>query len=224
MVTPRILPFTITQDVINGKTTTVIFSHATGGTCTYYQWGRKDPFPGATANNQATDNNMDTQPYYYSSITNPGNFIKGTESEPYYNNWFNGNLKDLWNVGISENVSTTSTSKKTIYDPSPVGFKVPPPAAFTAIGLIKENWQSTSGQEGISVPDSDDFWRAFGFRTLRTSFSTNVGTGGHYWSCGPVWNGSQSLGWGLGLYSNSVNPQGNGFRSNACTVRPVSEQ
>ena len=195
---------------------------AQGTTCTFYQWGRKDPFPGATENDQATEN-MSSQTDYYSSITNPCKFIKGTETEPFYSNWFNENLLDLWNVGNTSTNKYTNKSQKSIYDPSPVGFKVPPPAAFPAIGLIKENWQSTSEKKGISVPDSDDFWRAFGYLFWESGSSAVVGSIGYYWSCGPNEYGSGRHGWYLFFYSDKVDPKNNAYRSYGFSVRPVSE-
>lgn len=194
---------------------------AQGTTCTFYQWGRKDPFKGATGSGQETDN-METLPSYNSSILNPDKFIKGTEN-PYCYNWFNGNLKDLWNVGNTAISNSTSTSQKTIYDPSPVGFKVPPPAAFPYIGLKTDYWQSTSGQEGISVPDSDDFWRAFGLLFWESGSSASVGSIGYYWSCGPNEYGSDRNGWYLFFHSGNVDPKNNAHRSYGFPVRPVSE-
>lgn len=133
-------------------------------------------------------------------------------------------MLDLWNVGNSVQVSTTTTSIKTIYDPSPVGFKVPPPAAFSAIGLDKANWKSTSGQEGISVPSKGDFWRAFGYRVWNTGSSAKVGSCDYYWSCGPLEYSTSLDGWRLGFDSGGVLPQGSlSVRSYGLSVRPVSE-
>ena len=193
---------------------------AQGTTCTYYQWGRKDPFPGATENDQITAN-METQPSYYSSIQNPGKFILGTSGYNY--NWFNGNLLDLWNVGNTTNESTTSTSKKTIYDPSPVGFKVPPPAAFTDIELSNNDWSPISGNEGIKVPATGDFWRAFGNLDWTTGFSARFGTHGYYWSCGPYVILPYLSGWSLFFHSGDVISNFHDVRSNGWAVRPVSE-
>ena len=195
---------------------------AQGTTCTFYQWGRKDPFPGATENDQATDN-MSSQTDYYSSITNPGKFIKGTETEPYYYNWFNENLLDLWNVGNTSTNKYTNKSQKSIYDPSPVGFKVPPPGAGYYIGLSYANWQSTSGKEGISIPSTGDFWRAFGCLNLATGSSGNVGIEGDYWSCGPCSGASPLTGYCVVFSSNSANHYGNNYRAYGFSVRPVSE-
>ena len=224
--TPRTLPFTFTQDISSGKTTTVLVSQnadaSTGGTCTFYQWGRKDPFPGATADGQATEN-MSLQTYY-SSIKNPGNFFNGTTSSLYFYDWFDRNLLDLWNVGNTSIANNTDTSKKTIYDPSPVGFKVPPPAAFSAIGLSTAYWNSTSGNEGISVPATGDFWRAFGCRLWDSGSSSGVGTSGRYWSCGPYEIGTNRVGWHLYFLSSGAYPQSYDYaRAYGSSVRPVSE-
>lgn len=191
-----------------------------GTTCTFYQWGRKDPFPGATANGQATDHIV-YPTSYSSSILNPGKFIQGKSDSPYNYNWFSGDLLDLWNVGNSSTSSTTKTSKKTIYDPSPVGFKVPPPAAFYAEMLVRKS--SNDFTEGYKGTVDGDFWRAFGYLGWDTGSSASVGTNGYYWSCGPSENSSDRDGWSLSFNSGGVGPQGNGGRSYGFTVRPVSE-
>ena len=220
--TPRTLPFTFTQGISNGKSITVMVSQngdaATGGTCTFYQWGRKDPFPGATADGQATDY-ISTQNNYYASITSPGKFINGNSSSPYYYNWFNGNLLDLWNVGNSSTSSSTTESKKTIYDPSPVGFKVPPPAAF-----YKAMFNTSTFTGGYKGTVDGDFWRAFGYRVWNTGSSANVGSYGYYWSCGPYESSTDRHGWHLTFHSGGdVYPQDYYVRSGGFTVRPVSE-
>lgn len=193
-----------------------------GTTCTFYQWGRKDPFPGATADSQPTDN-IPSQTSYSSSILNPGKFIQGTNSSTFLHNWLSGNLKDLWNVGNTSIENNTATSQKTIYDPSPVGFKVPPPTAFTAIGLSTDYWNPTSGKEGIRVPNSGDFWRAFGFLAWDSGFSAYVGTRGYFWSCGPQEQYSNRSGWNLYFCSGEVYRQDASVRSWGYSVRPVSE-
>lgn len=225
--TPKILPFTLAQNITKGKTETVMVSQngvsSSGGTCTFYQWGRKEPFPGATENNQETDN-IPSETYYYSSILNPSKFIIGSSSSPYNYNWFNGEFHDLWNIGNSSLEDTTSISKKTIYDPSPVGFKVPPPAAFSDIELTTGNWQSISGQEGIKVPTTGDCWRAFGYLPSTSGSSLYVGERGFYWSCGPMPNSSSNrYGCAMDFTSINVLSQTRHFLAHGLSVRPVSE-
>lgn len=222
--TPRTLPFTFTQGISSGTTTTVLVSQngdaSTGGPCTFYQWGRKDPFPGATANGQATDY-IASQPSYNSSIQNPGKFIQGASDSQYNYNWFKGNLFDLWNVGNSVIDKTTSTSQKTIYDPSPVGFKVPPPAAFYTEMLVRKSPNDfTAGYRGTV---DGDFWHAFGFLRWETGSSDLVGTYGQYWSCGPSEYGYYRYGLYLNFFSGVVRPQDESSRSCGMSVRPVSE-
>ena len=158
-----------------------------------------------------------------SSILNPGKFIQGTNSSTYLYNWLSGNLKDLWNVGNTSIANNTATSQKTIYDPSPVGFKVPPPTAFTAIGLSTDYWNPTSGKEGIRVPNSGDFWRAFGYLAWGSGSSAYVGTRGYFWSCGPQEQDYMRSGWNLYFCSDEVYRQDASVRSWGYSVRPVSE-
>ena len=190
-----------------------------GTTCTFYQWGRKDPFPGATADGKTTDH-IPSQTSYNLSITHPGNFIVGTSDSQYLYDWISYNYKDLWNVGNISTSSSIATSQKTIYDPSPVGFKVPPPAAFYDGMFVASGF--SNGYKGTV---DGDFWRAFGYLGWDTGSSAIVGAAGYYWSCGPDENGSYRLGWGLRLDSSGVYPQYDiGYvRSYGFTVRPVSE-
>jgi hypothetical protein len=75
----------------------------------YYQWGRKDPFPGsnATSSNGWMGDNVEID--IIESIKIPTTFIK------HDTNWLSGIKADLWN----------DSGKKTIYDPCPAGWRVP---------------------------------------------------------------------------------------------------
>ena len=130
-------------------------------------------------------------------------------------------MKDLWNVGNSAIDKTTSTSTKTIYDPSPVGFKVPPPAAFYEGMLVRNS--SNDFTKGYKGAVDGDFWCAFGFLVWHNGSSGGVGTDGDYWSCGPYEHSSYRDGWNLDFVSGGVSPQFDSVRSYGFTVRPVSE-
>ena len=95
----------------------------------YYQWGRKDPIQAASGQE---DNFVKTyymaQGYSFSTITS-----KMTLKESILNplkrsyisnagsgNWLNTNITTLWN----------NNENKTVYDPCPVGYMVPPQAAI----------------------------------------------------------------------------------------------
>lgn len=93
----------------------------------FYQWGRKDPFPHRTANKRGTDGNTTN------SIKNPTTYYTWRSSTA----WRDENRYDWWDSGVSAgNSSTTKPSilkgSKTIYDPCPAGYRVPPDDAFTA--------------------------------------------------------------------------------------------
>ena len=127
----------------------------------------------------------------------------------------------MWNVGNTSRSNNAATSKKTIYDPSPVGFKVPPPAAFYKEMLVRNSTNDFT--EGYKGAVDGDFWRAFGYIGCDTGSSAYVGSSGNYWSCGPNENSSYRDGWGLNFDSGGVYPQGCNVRSYGFTVRPVSE-
>lgn len=114
----------------------------TDGGSLYYQWGRKDPIIGLK--NRALHGAADYRPhevvedkyrYHYeakrvdiaTAIQNPNVYYVNAGGIPY--NWLSSPVSNLWD-GNSSDLSS-STSVKTIYDPSPRGFKVPPPQAFS---------------------------------------------------------------------------------------------
>lgn len=122
----------ITQSGSNG-----IISYQ--GSCPVYQWGRKDALPGIQDGNNG---------YVYEGAeagVNIGKFglniknsfgskaIKDGIEHPdvfysHYNNWLKNTSENLWNVGNAEK------AVKTVYDPSPRGFMVPPKCAYDNFG------------------------------------------------------------------------------------------
>lgn len=148
---PRDLYFTFTQDK-SGNTDDLHISQAGAKFdykdigSTYYQWGRKDPIV-ALMNREHTGVNdfrrlesSDSLRYTYK--VKPGGVSMATAIQNpnvYYvqptaggNLWLESNsfTDKLWNVKGSGDVKI-GESQKTIYDPSPKGFKVPVPRAFS---------------------------------------------------------------------------------------------
>jgi len=125
---------------------------------TYYQWGRKDPLV-ALKNwksyryedyrlHETGDPN-----YVYRVETGPttiGNAIqhpnvfytRGTTGGA---DWNSDHIKTLWNAGDNGGTLESTTSVKTIYDPSPRGFKVPIPRAFAIWVNGHDGDESTKG-------------------------------------------------------------------------------
>ena len=124
---------------------------------TKYQWGRKDAFPGL--DDELSPYYTGTKTFghftnYYESIQKP--FQWGTSNG--YGSWYGEANSSVWlNVWSAQQTKVivnnnearaTTTSVKTIFDPSPVGYKVPPPAVFT--GMINDQSNTEWTFDGTS--------------------------------------------------------------------------
>ena len=127
---------------------------------TYYQWGRKDPL--VALKNWKSYRYEDYRlhetgdpDYVYRYETGPttiGNAIqhpnvfytRGTTGGA---DWNNEHITTLWNADDNGGTLESTTSVKTIYDPSPRGFKVPMPRAF-AIFVGGNRGDGTNGTKG----------------------------------------------------------------------------
>lgn len=72
---------------------------------------------------------------------------------------------------------------KTIYDPSPVGYKVPPLAAWEDFGDSgKMNWTEVNGETGVRYESSGLFFPSIGCRLSRYYDVSGAGGKAFYWS------------------------------------------
>lgn len=169
------------------------------GYCTYFQWGRKEPFiPAAGYSNtnytvydingtvitgityQASttatiaDNIKNPTCHYYNSNTG------GPVTTTYYNMW------DAQNT-VTENVTTAT--KKTIYDPCPPGLCVPTGNLYYHIGdgsyRNDSNWDSTNKGKTWTVSGANIYFPATGIRQADTGNLVYLGGYGFYWSATP---------------------------------------
>lgn len=211
------------------------------GATTLYQFGRKDAFPGvATSDLKAggiTENAGDNMTIV-NNIQNPDKFyIYGSSlwtNYGYYNLWSADNT-----VTGGYNQGNDNPVVKTVYDPCPVGFKMPANNAFT--GFTTTGLNSTSQSE-MNVDGTDDWqqWtNNFGHNFWTNSSKTatinfpasglcrrddgslfDVGNYGCYWS---ALSGGTSSGCSLGFGSGDVRP----LRFSSCSfgfaARPVAE-
>ena len=216
------------------------------GATTLYQWGRKDAFPGVDASKLAANSHFTANAGDNMSIENgiqhPDNFYTWGSSwystpptgYSYYNLWSADNT-----VTGGYNQGNDNPVVKTVYDPCPVGFKMPANNAFT--GFTTTGLNSTSQSE-MNVDGTDNwqtyqnnfghnFWTnssktatinfpASGFRVSNDGSLNNVGYNGYYWSAVP--NSSNNACY---LYSDSGNvyPLIYNSRSYGFAVRAVSE-
>ena len=246
---PRTVKVKVEQTIANGgvKQFTVInITQNPGGKkegiSTLYQFGRKDAFPGmdetklpqGSINKNAGDNMSITN-----GIQNPQNFY--TWGGSWYNNPPAGySYYNLWSVDNTTTGWNDNAVVKTVYDPCPVGFKMPASNAFTG---FTSNGQSQSGAANINANGTADSWDKFsaayghnfytngsktatiffpalGFRYFGDGSLGDVGNYGYYWSAVPY---NSNSGCSLVFGWSYVNPQYSNFRSYGFAARPVSE-
>ena len=173
------------------------------------------------------------------NIQNPDKFyIDGSSlsvNYGYYNLWSADNTV----MGGSYNQGNDNPVVKTVYDPSPVGFKMPANNAFT--GFTTTGLNSTSQSE-LNVDGTSDwqtyqnnfghnFWTSSsktatinfptsGVRNYNDGSLNQVGNVGYYWSAVP--DGS-IYGCFLAFYSGYVYPLFSNSRTFGFAARPVSE-
>ena len=209
------------------------------GATTLYQFGRKDAFPGVDASKLATNSHFTENAGDNMSIMN------GIQHPDFYyiggSNWnSNYGYYNLWSADNTviggSNVGNDNLVVKTVYDPSPVGFKMPANNAFTGFTADGKN-EGTMNVDGTDVKQTfsnnfgHNFWTsssktatinfpASGFRFSNGGALNDVGSGGYYWSAVPdgLNNGCDLL-----FHFFNVVPLSNDARSFGFAARPVSE-
>jgi uncharacterized protein (TIGR02145 family) len=201
---------------------------ATTGTLgLYYQWGRKDPeigpssylantttpqatytgtggvytWPNGVTNDPGAGTNLSV------SVANPStHYYTGSTTSDWYTNTIANQNRNLWG------------STKTVYDPCPVGWKVPSKDAWSTLNTGNFTWSNTDvGSTYTGSPSF--FYPATGVRVSSNGSFYNVGTYGYYWSSAV----SGASGYNMYFVSGSVNPASDYDRANGFSVRCVKE-
>ena len=208
------------------------------GATTLYQFGRKDAFPGVDASKLAANShfteNAGNNISIMNNIQNPDKFyIYGPPM------WTNYAYDNLWSA---DNTIATGYNDnpvvKTVYDPSPVGFKMPASNAFTGFTTTGQNSYTLSELNVDGTNDSQTYQNNFGHNFWTNSSKTATinfpasgsrsysdgsilyGVGdGYYWSAGPYSGNVCSLNFSGG----AVLPLKDAPRSYGLAARPVSE-
>ena len=247
---PRTVKVKVEQTIANGGTkqfTVINITQNNGGKkegiATLYQFGRKDALPGTDTfyptNSYSFDNTTGGRSLGY-AIQHPENMFIYAQTGTYYYDWCNATYYNLWSADNTTTGFNDNAVVKTVYDPCPVGFKMPASNAFTG---FTSNGQYQSGAANINANGTADSWDKFsaayghnfytngsktatiffpasGFRSYSVGSLNLVGSNGYYWSAVP---GNTSGGWDLSFGWSSVYPQGSSFRSFGFAARPVSE-
>ena len=212
------------------------------GATTFYQFGRKDAFPGVeasdlAANSHFTENAGDNMSIM-NGILNPDKFYT------WGSNW--QNRYSYYNLWSADNTVTGDFDQgndnpvvKTVYDPCPAGFKIPANNAFTGFTTTGQNsstlsdfnvdgtndeqtyqdnfghkfWTSSSKTATINFPAS-------GYRHFSSGSLNSIGNYGGYWSTVPSFPYSGCY---FFSFPGRVYPLFNNARSYGMAARPVSE-
>ena len=193
-----------------------------------YQWGRKDPFMGACATSGTT---LAASTGSWTTVTssqtidyaeeNPMTFI-GSPSE-----WCTGA-----GGGTSDYTKRWMESVKTMYDPCPVGYRVPKGGNdgfwAKALGTSSSSsagtkWDSTNKGRNWTLADGETsaWYPAVGCRSSGSGALDGVGSRGFYWSSSN--QSSSTYACYLNFYNGLVYPVDSYRRGNGHSVRCVRE-
>lgn len=196
----------------------------------YYQWGRPNPMLLSTAYNSNTDatsygalsftRTANAGGGYEQGITNPANFWYSESTNWYGDTTFHYNL---WDANCTEVGSSDNITVKTIYDPSPRGFKVCNANTFTSFSKDSIVGSFTNGYY-FKKNDSDTtgiFFPASGCRIATTGNIDEVNETG-FVTTTSIWQ--QGLAYCLVFTDSTVNNDDGSYFLDGDPIRPVAEQ
>lgn len=201
-----------------------------------YQWGRKDPFLGSSSISSNTlAKSTITWPSKVSSNSSNGT-IDYVTAHPTIFVTYNDSNYDWYYTGDSSTDNTrwtTSETSKSIYDPCPVGWRVPDGGSngiwSKALGSssffedpllysIISGGMNFSGKFGT---DQAIWYPASGYGYGNAGGVHNVGSRGYYWSASP----SSYYAYSLSCLSDGiVDPMSDSFRESGYSVRCVKDR
>ncbi|RRD91427.1 fimbrillin family protein [Bacteroides heparinolyticus] len=216
------------------------------GNCTYFQWGRKDPFVGALEGPNGSLASIN-KTWYDASGTSHTNAPPATSSFSYndciksgiglpntfcMNSYMDNKYANLWSANNTVYTNNDNPVVKTIYDPCPAGYKMPPGNAFTGFTTTGENTSTSSFNVsgawnkgwnfycGLNHTGSTVFFPSMGCRYYSLAGPWHVGHFAYYWTAGPYHTRNGRY---LYFYSGNVYPLHNYFRTYGFGVRPCQE-
>ncbi len=227
----------IAQTVANGgvkKEAIITIIQKPGGekevSSTYYQFGRKDPFPTANYTTGAPFvPKVEGAQEISTLIQHPGTFYTVNNS-PYdaYKTTYN----NLWSMNNSGIGFKDEEVVKTIYAPCPVGFKMPPSNAFTGFTItgekprtqpewrISRTWDNGWHFKGKEGTTNTVYFPAAGLRNYHVGSLSEQNEKGRYWSAVPY---DTTEGCGLIFSETDMNPKFTDHRAQGFSVRPIAE-
>ena len=250
---PRTVKIKIEQNIANSGTKRVAVINITQlpggkkkGISTFYQFGRKDAFPG-----------MDNTKLPEGSITAAGDHMSITNSIQHPDNFYTWGYSwglqpptgysylNLWSADNTIRGTNDNNVIKTVYDPCPSGFKMPASNAFTGftsdgkaqgtpLNTTTINVDGTDNAEVYSNNGGHNFWtNSNKNKTIFFPATGQIQSGngrfndtpsGYYWLAIPGVSGSGcSLIFGQWLVQPTMYPVVNNDLSKGYAVRPALE-
>ena len=200
-----------------------------------YQWGRKDPFLGSSSISsnveakstitwpEAVDLSSSDNTLKY-SVENPTAFITYVINSNWYYTVDTGIDNDLW---------TSIESKKSVYDPCPIGWRVinggdegvwaKAFGSSSSVSLAYDKANEGVNFAGKLGSDINIWYPAAGDRMGASGKLVAVGLNGIYWSAYPRVNSNGMCAMAFYSYDNKPVEFGNSLRADAHSVRCVKE-
>lgn len=234
----------LTRDITISQADTIIISN---GNHPYYNWGRKDPLrPSDGISGPKTCYNSEGVSFatlmpledFGTDITCIKNYILKPDIMPQS---LSGDAcyRNLWDVNnVQDNFyyyKDTTIFKKTIYDPCPVGFRVPPADAYTGFsktgtgsvrdqninGSLDQTTTTTtwSFYTGLNETGQTILFPALGHISNKSNYS-GFRYFTFYWTTLPR---TPNTGNALVLTASSLDPSFFPGKGQGCSIRPVKE-
>lgn len=199
----------------------------------FYQFGRPNPMLCPSTYNYGRDHASygalsyaaaNTALNIQTGIKNPATFYFNSSSDNYV--WFqtnSNNTYNLWDAACTSTGNSDNNVVKTIYDPCPIGFKMPNGNAFTYFSTSN---MIGSFNNGLYLKrNADDtigvFFPMSGFRRYSDGSLYYIGSSSYVWFSSAK---STSNVYHLHLYSDSAYPQLSTYRAYGNSVRPVTDE
>ena len=188
-----------------------------------YQWGRKDPFLGSSSISESIEAK--------STITWPrsvavGPSIGTVDYAVAHPTRFILSLEDWHSQSDDKTLWTTTSIDKSIYDPCPVGWRVPDGSVWSKAGFDDSKFDSANKGMSFNISSPLTTWYpASGDRSYNNFTLGSVALGGYYWSSSAVTNLQGKFASCLVLWGSddSVDTK-NSKRSLGSSVRCLKEQ
>ena len=210
--------------------TTDSINKTTGWKNWFYQFGRPIPLLCPSAYNSAS-NHTSYGALSYARAEIASNIQQGIKNpiicygydSKYHHNWFQTNSDktyNLWDATRRGAGNSDNDVVKTIYDPCPIGFKMPNGNVFTyfstsnVVGSFTNGWKF----KRYSGDTTGIFFPASGYR--HNGYITGTGQLGLVWYSS---HESDRYAYYLDYYSSTVDPQNYVEKFYASSVRPVQE-